>query len=58
VSPNRERALDGKIDKFAADKLIGLAAKVGIRFCPSVVAASRGKPMRFKCHVATAAPAA
>jgi len=45
----------GKIDKFSADKLIGFAAKLGIRFYPSVVKASRGKPMTVKCDVTMAA---
>jgi hypothetical protein len=50
--------LNGKIDKFSADKLIGFAAKLGIRFYPSVVKASRGKPMKNKCDVSMPAPAA
>jgi predicted XRE-type DNA-binding protein len=56
--PRVSELLNGKIDKFSADKLIGFAAKLGIRFYPSVVKASRGKPMTFKCDVAMAPPAA
>jgi predicted XRE-type DNA-binding protein len=54
--PRVSELLTGKIDKFSADKLIGLAAKLGIRFYPSVVKASRGKPMRIKCEVSLSAP--
>jgi predicted XRE-type DNA-binding protein len=54
--PRVSELLTGKIDKFSADKLIGFAAKLGIRFYPSVVKASRGKPMRVKCDVAMVAP--
>jgi predicted XRE-type DNA-binding protein len=56
--PRVSELLNGKIDKFSADKLIGFAAKVGIRFYPSVVKATRGKPMRIKCDVFLMAPAA
>lgn len=56
--PRVSELLNGKIDKFSADKLIGFAAKLGIRFYPSVVKASRGKPMKIKCDVSMPAPAA
>jgi predicted XRE-type DNA-binding protein len=56
--PRVSELLTGKIDKFSADKLIGFAAQVGIRFYPSVVKASRGKPMTFKCDVSVAAAGA
>jgi predicted XRE-type DNA-binding protein len=55
--PRVSELLNGKIDKFSADKLIGFAAKLGIRFHPTVVKATRGKPMKIKCDV-TVAPAA
>jgi len=55
--PRVSELLTGKIDKFSADKLIGFAAKLGIRFYPSVVKASRGKPMKIKCDVAMGASA-
>src|ERR1700679_1010840 len=56
--PRVSELLNGKIDKFSADKLIGFAAKLGIRFFPDVVKASRGKPMKIKCDVSMPAPAA
>jgi predicted XRE-type DNA-binding protein len=52
AQPRVSELLTGKIDKFSADKLIGFAARVGIRFYPSVVRPSRGKTMAFKCDVA------
>jgi predicted XRE-type DNA-binding protein len=56
--PRVSELLNGKIDKFSSDKLIGFAAKLGIRFYPSVIKASRSKPMKFKCEVTVLAPAA
>jgi predicted XRE-type DNA-binding protein len=56
--PRVSELLTGKIDKFSADKLIGFAAKLGIRFYPGLVKASRGKPMRIKCDVSILAPVA
>jgi predicted XRE-type DNA-binding protein len=56
--PRVSELLNGKIDKFSADKLIGFAARLGIRFYPSVVKATRGKPMKIKCDVSVLAPAA
>lgn len=56
--PRVSELLNGKIDKFSADKLIGFAAKLGIRFYPSVVTATRGKRMKIKCAVSVMAPTA
>lgn len=49
--PRVSELMTGKVDKFSSDKLIGLLAKVGIRFRPATVRATRGRPLRVKCDV-------
>jgi predicted XRE-type DNA-binding protein len=52
--PRVSELMTGKVDKFSSDKLIGFCAKVGIRFKPATVQASRGRPSRVKCDVSVA----
>ena len=49
--PRVSELMTGKVDKFSSDKLIGFLAKMGIRFKPATVPATRSKPMRVKCDV-------
>ena len=52
--PRVSELMTGKVDKFSSDKLIGLLAKLGIRFRPATVPAARGRPLRVKCDVLVA----
>ena len=52
--PRVSELMTGKVDKFSSDKLIGFLAKVGIRFKPMTVQATRGRPLRVKCDVSVA----
>jgi predicted XRE-type DNA-binding protein len=52
--PRVSELMSGKVDKFSSDKLIGFLAKVGIRFKPTTVRATRGRPIRVKCDVSIA----
>lgn len=52
--PRVSELMSGKVDKFSSDKLIGFLAKVGIRFKPTTVQATRGRPIRVKCDVSIA----
>jgi predicted XRE-type DNA-binding protein len=49
--------MTGKVNKFSSDKLIGLLAKLGIRFRPATVRRAKGRPLRVKCDVFVAQPA-
>jgi predicted XRE-type DNA-binding protein len=52
--PRVSELMSGKINKFSSDKLIGFCAKVGIRFKPATVQATKGRPSRVKCDVSIA----
>lgn len=52
--PRVSELMTGKVDKFSSDKLIGFLAKIGIRFKPATVQATRGRPLRVKCDVSVA----
>ncbi len=52
--PRVSELMTGKIDKFSSDKLIGFLAKVGVRFKPATVPATRGRPLKIKCDVSVA----
>jgi predicted XRE-type DNA-binding protein len=52
--PRVSELMTGKVDKFSSDKLIGFLARVGIRFKPSTVQATRHRPWRVKCDVSVA----
>jgi predicted XRE-type DNA-binding protein len=49
--PRVSELMSGKVNKFSSDKLIGFLAKVGIRFRPATMPASKGRPSRVKCDV-------
>ena len=49
--PRVSELMTGKVNKFSSDKLIGFMAKVGIRFRPATVPATKGRPLRVKCDV-------
>jgi predicted XRE-type DNA-binding protein len=46
--------MNGKVDKFSSDKLIGFLAKVGVRLKPVPVQARGPHPFRVKCDVSIA----
>jgi len=52
--PRVSELMTGKVDKFSSDKLIGFLAKVGIRFRPATVQATKRRPLRVKCDVSVA----
>jgi len=52
--PRVSELMSGKVDKFSSDKLIGLLAKVGIRFKPTTVQMAKGRPIKVKCEVSVA----
>lgn len=56
--PRVSELMTGKIDKFSSDKLIGFLAKIGVRFKPVMVPATKTKSMRIKCSVSVASAAA
>ena len=49
--PRVSELMTGKVNKFSSDKLIGFLAKVGIRFRPATVPATKGRPLRVNCDV-------
>ena len=50
--PRVSELMSGKVDKFSADKLIGLLARVGIRFKVVPVRATRAGPsFKVRCMV-------
>jgi predicted XRE-type DNA-binding protein len=52
--PRVSELMTGKVDKFSSDKLIGFLAKVGIRFRPATVQATKRRLLRVKCDVSVA----
>jgi predicted XRE-type DNA-binding protein len=52
--PRVSELMNGKVDKFSSDKLIGFLAKVGIRLKPAPVQARGQHPFRVKCDVSIA----
>lgn len=52
--PRVSELMNGKVDKFSSDKLIGFLAKVGIRFKPATVHTASGRPFKVKCDVSVA----
>jgi predicted XRE-type DNA-binding protein len=52
--PRVSELMTGKVHKFSSDKLIGFLAKVGIRFRPTLQAATARTPMKITCGVSVA----
>ncbi len=52
--PRVSELMTGKIDKFSSDKLIGLLAKLGIRFKPTFNTSTARRASSIKCTVSVA----